>query len=148
MKRLLILACSSRKRSDQTLLPAIYRYDGPSFRVLRKYLRSVSDQELAVLILSAEFGLIHKDELIPDYDRFMNIQRAVQLRPKVINQFATVMGEVAPASMLISAGQTYMQAMPDLQTIRAQGVAVKIADGPPGKKLSRLHDWLYQNSHA
>jgi hypothetical protein len=145
MKRLLILACSSRKRSDQSLLPAIQRYDGPSFRVLRKYLRSVSDEDLKVLILSAEFGLIADHEPIPNYDRLMSTLRAVQLRPKVISEFAKVIGEVAPTSMLISAGQTYMRAMPDLQSVQAQGVAVRVADGPPGKKLSRLHDWLYQN---
>jgi hypothetical protein len=147
VKRLLILACSSRKRSDQGLLPAIQRYDGPSFRVLRKYLRSVSDEDLKVLIISAEFGLIADREPIPDYDRFMNTQRTLQLRPKVVNQFGKVMSEIAPASMMISAGQTYMRAMPDLQAIRARGVVVKVADGPPGKKLSGLHDWLYQDNH-
>lgn len=32
-KRLLILACSQRKRPDPGLLPAIERYDGPQFQV-------------------------------------------------------------------------------------------------------------------
>ena len=31
-KRLLIMACSQRKRSESGLLPAIERYDGPAFR--------------------------------------------------------------------------------------------------------------------
>jgi hypothetical protein len=148
MKRLLVLACTSRKRPDAGLLPAIQRYDGPSFRVLRKYRRSIADEGLNVVILSAEFGLIGDHEQIPDYDRFMNTQRAIQLRRKVLNQFGRVTDEFAPTSMLISAGQTYMRAMPDLQTIRAQGVVVKVADGPPGKKLSKLHDWLYQDNRA
>src|SRR5262245_4306372 len=33
---LLIMACSQRKRSEPNLLPAIERYDGVHFRVLRK----------------------------------------------------------------------------------------------------------------
>jgi hypothetical protein len=37
--RMLILACSRRKRPDEGLLPAIERYDGPAFRVLRRFLR-------------------------------------------------------------------------------------------------------------
>ena len=38
--RLLILSCSQRKRPDRVLLPALERYDGPVFRMLRKFLRS------------------------------------------------------------------------------------------------------------
>jgi hypothetical protein len=38
---MLILACSRRKRPDEGLLPAIERYDGPAFRVLRRFLREM-----------------------------------------------------------------------------------------------------------
>jgi hypothetical protein len=38
---MLILACSRRKRPDEGLLPAIERYDGPAFRVLRHFLREM-----------------------------------------------------------------------------------------------------------
>jgi hypothetical protein len=33
---LLIVTCSQRKRSDRELLPALKRYDGIFFRILRK----------------------------------------------------------------------------------------------------------------
>jgi|SRR5215210_261396 len=36
---MLILACSQRKRLDKKLLPAVERYDGAAFRVLRRFLR-------------------------------------------------------------------------------------------------------------
>jgi len=36
MPRLLILACSARKRLDRSALPAIERYDGVNFRILKK----------------------------------------------------------------------------------------------------------------
>ena len=41
--RLLVLACSERKRAGPGLLPAAERYDGPAFRVLRAYLRTAAD---------------------------------------------------------------------------------------------------------
>jgi hypothetical protein len=65
--RLLILSCSQRKRPDAILLPALERYDGPMFRVLRKFLRENPSKELHpdVYILSAQFGLISADQLIP-----------------------------------------------------------------------------------
>jgi hypothetical protein len=74
--RLLILACSQRKRPDAELLPALERYDGPAFRVLRRFLRSRAPDPPDVLILSAEHGLIPRDLPIAAYDRKMTPARA------------------------------------------------------------------------
>lgn len=52
---LLIVSCSQRKRSDLGLLPAIERYDGVYFRLLRKAQREgYWPENLDVLILSAQ----------------------------------------------------------------------------------------------
>ncbi len=59
--RLLILSCSRRKRLDKDLLPAVERYDGPAFRVLRRFLREMPFEAPDVPILSAEYGLIPHD---------------------------------------------------------------------------------------
>ncbi len=67
--RLLILGCSKAKTKHDELVPAIQRYDGPPFRVLRRYLRLRYDPVLRVYILSAEYGIIPADALIPDDDR-------------------------------------------------------------------------------
>ena len=74
---LLIVACSQRKRSDPYLLPAIERYDGGNFRVLRKAMREgYWPQNMDVLILSAKYGLINASTFIADYDQRMNRERA------------------------------------------------------------------------
>ena len=59
-RRLLILSCSQRKHTSLDPLPAIERYDGPLFKVLRRFLRESSHQarDLDVFILSAAYGLI------------------------------------------------------------------------------------------
>lgn len=72
--RLLLISCSKRKRADYKLMPAIDRYDGPAFYVLRRYLREIDDRHLSVYILSAEFGIINVQKLIPYYDRLNGLR--------------------------------------------------------------------------
>ena len=58
MTRALFLSCSKRKSPEAGLIPAIRRYEGPRFRVLRSYLRDAGKDPLLIWILSAEHGLI------------------------------------------------------------------------------------------
>lgn len=84
--RLLILACSATKRPDNALLPALHRYDGPAWRTLRAYLdrAGAHADDLEVYALSAEFGLFPAIQPIPNYDRRMDMARAVELRPQAL----------------------------------------------------------------
>src|SRR2546421_6537643 len=82
---LLIIACSQRKRSDVDLLPAIDRYDGGNYRLLRKAQREGNwPNGLNVLILSAKYGLIESSTLIADYNQRMNRARASELQEKTL----------------------------------------------------------------
>src|SRR5215475_9884935 len=92
--RLLILSCSQRKRPDRILLPALERYDGPVFRMLRKFLRSCSAREShpEVYILSVRFGLIPAHQPISYYDCRMTPQQASIFQPQVLAQLRYVYG--------------------------------------------------------
>jgi hypothetical protein len=58
-KQLLVLGCSQTKRDAPGFLPAIERYDGSPYRVLRSYLRERDwPDQLSVAILSAKHGLV------------------------------------------------------------------------------------------
>src|SRR5690242_19808152 len=93
MSRLLILSCSQRKRVTQDTLPAIKRYDGPAFRVLRRYLQCKSLDTPEIRILSAEYGLISQEQPITCYDRKMTAQRAEELRPRVLAELKHLLEE-------------------------------------------------------
>ena len=72
-RHLVVLGCSATKLDSEGLLPAIARYDGPSYRVLNNYLRDVQwPTSLSVGILSAEHGLIGGLTHIENYDRRMD----------------------------------------------------------------------------
>lgn len=82
---LLIVGCSQRKRSDPGLLPAIERYDGVNFRVLRKAKREgYWPANLDVLILSTKYGLIKPETPIEDYDLRMTRGQALKLQSEII----------------------------------------------------------------
>jgi hypothetical protein len=83
MQRLLIMACSARKRTDAGLLPALERYDGPSFRVLRRFLAQHPADRPDTVILSARFGIVDSDDSIPYYDQPLTCERMQALQPLV-----------------------------------------------------------------
>jgi hypothetical protein len=141
MKRLLIIACSQRKRTDTADLPAIERYDGPAFRVLRKYLSEASGDVPIVLILSAKYGLIDSSRPIRDYDRRMSAARARELRPGVLEAGRPVLTR-SWAEVGVCVGRHYRAALGDLLEHAPPGAQVRHIGGGLGPRLTRLRDWL------
>lgn len=144
-RRLLILSCSRRKRSDPGLLPAMERYDGPSFRVLRKFLREypLEAQSLDIYILSAEFGLLSGGQPIPNYDRRMTSQRASELQPRVLATLKDILVGRPYNQLFISAGKDYLQLLTGYTLLIAADLKVTIPTGTQGRKLAELRDWLH-----
>nr|WP_275974366.1 DUF6884 domain-containing protein [Argonema galeatum] len=140
---MLIVACSQRKRSDADLLPAIERYDGPVFRLLRRFLRKQPAAPLDIYILSAKFGLISSEYLIPDYDRRMTKTHSRQLQPEVIAKFEEILNVKSYQKLCLCLGRDYFLALDKYDILIKSGLSVRIATGSLGKKLATLHDWLY-----
>ena len=133
--RLLILACTATKRHDLAPLPALQRYDGPSFRTVRRWrtLNPYDAERLDVLILSARLGLITADAPIEDYDQRMTQQQAVALQPAVSVALQLFFELHSPyAATLIHLGQDYLSALaPDL------GNGLDTAE-----RARQIHTWL------
>lgn len=146
-RRLLILSCSQRKRPSHESLPAIERYDGPLFKVLRRFLRESSHQarDLDVYILSAAYGLIPGDFPTPLYDQRMNTARAIELHSQVMAQFSDLLPN-GYVSILFVLGKTYLKAFGNLQNLVPAKTVLDIAGGPIGKKQAQLKRWLWTSS--
>src|SRR5438552_17811796 len=104
MNRLLILSCSERKVPGRGLLRAIDGYDGPAFRVLRKYLRARPLHAPTVLILSAIFGLMAADEPIPVYNVRLSPSSARQMRPQVLRKARRILRSKQRHALATGAG--------------------------------------------
>lgn len=138
--RLLILSCSATKRPDLNLLPALLRYDGPAYRLLRKALRELAEvHQPRIAILSAEFGLIAADTPIPWYERQMDKARAAALAPLVQRELGAIL-TAGPTDVFIHLGRDYLVA---LGAVPRGSWRVFDAQGSIGERLGQLRRWLY-----
>lgn len=144
--RLLILGCTARKRADAELLPALARYEGPAFRVYRRFHASHPGADVCMYVLSAEYGLIPESSLVPLYDRSMSPARAAELQAGVRDVLSGVLSESAFAEALVCVGRRYRAALPDPPLLDSN--RWQVVEGPPGVRLSKLYDWLYGSPPA
>lgn len=143
--RKLLLSCSEKKTLAPGLIPAIERYDGVMFRLIRCYLKQQLD-DIDIYILSAEFGLIPHNEKIPFYDRPMTASRASEIKQEVINQSENLIlnfVDLQRADFFINFGKFYFQAFEDVLNKLNSQATINLANGSSGKRLAQMHDWLY-----
>jgi hypothetical protein len=138
------LACSRRKVPAKGYLPAIDRYDGPAFRVVRKYLRETPDGSLAVLVLSAKYGLIESERSIPWYDLHLSAASAARLQPQVLEAAKRVLRSHHWQAVGLCAGKEYRSVLGGLAELLPAGARLDLLAGGLGKRLAALRDWLRQ----
>lgn len=139
-RHLLIMGCSATKMDWVSSIPAIERYDGPMYRVLRNFLReSFWPSSLSVAVLSAKFGLIGGLYPIEWYDRRMDNLRALELRENCTRTLLNWGQTHGKVSLLL--GKTYLSAI-DLIQLNSNGIIANVIDGPIGMKLNGLRRLL------
>jgi hypothetical protein len=94
-------------------------------------------------VLSAEFGLIAGDALIPAYDRPMTGERARELQPAVADRLGRCLGVPGGRELFINVGREYLAALGGETSLSRLGTRVQVARGSIGRRLAELHDWLY-----
>ena len=145
-RRLLILSCSQRKRSDSNLLPAIERYDGPTFWVLRRFMREQPEGagQLDIFVLSSAYGLIPVKRPIAEYDQVMTPQRATELHDEVLAAFASLIC-AGYTEFCLALGKNYLKVLEGWSALAPPGIPVTIADGSQGIRLAQLKRWLWRS---
>ena len=137
MKDLLIISCSKTKTDAPGLVPALYRYDGPNYRIIRK----VDLSNIDILILSAKYGLIESSTPIENYEQRMTPDRAWALRESVEAKLKEVLTQNQYREIAVVLGADYMPAINQNLILNA-----KILTGGLGDKLHKLSVWLAEHS--
>jgi len=143
-RRLLILSCSRKKKAGSKLSPALERYDGPAFQVLRKFIIECPTEahNLDIRILSAKFGLIPADQPTPCYDKLMTTHRATLLNPAVLADVERLLAGCKYRKLLINVGQNYLPALAGYELLVPDDLDVTQATGSSGRRQTMLRDWL------
>lgn len=146
LQKLLIISCSAAKRGGPPAkMPAIERYDGVFFKVLRKAWREPDQRDSVVLlIISAKYGLITPETRIANYDTKINSRQAAKLGPKIRQGIKLAVRRNKPSKILVNLGKSYesiIRELPELQD-------AVWAEGPIGKRAATLKSWLVNDNQA
>lgn len=153
-ERLLVMSCSERKNRFDAPRPASEVYDGPGFRVVRKYCEAANSREgvrlfgratkaraapgLLVMIISAEYGPIPWAHPIEYYDRQLV---GCVVHPAWCLKLRNFCNIWKPASAFVFGGQSYKFAVP-VTSWRPPNCAVELSSGGQGFQLQQLKHWL------
>lgn len=145
-QHLLILACSQRKLSNKELIPAIERYDGGSFRVIKKAKREQKDlNNIEILILSAKYGLIESSIPIANYEQRINQQRAKELNRQVLQILKKYANNDNFVEIYLDLGLDYSYAIQGVTELFPRSHFI-FAKGKIGERLRQLKLWLEEKA--
>jgi hypothetical protein len=141
-RSLVILGCSQRKKQTSRLIPAIDRYDGPAFQVLRKHARDNPETSPDTFVLSGRFGLIAGQFPIPRYDRRLKQDDHTVLREQVQKQLKRTLDECRPERLFVSVGSRYWPLLEEPLSRDVAAESLTVASGSIGGRASQFAHWL------
>ena len=138
---ILLMSCSSKKRSVDRPIPPIDLYNGVFFSVYKKAVRTFPSlsSKVKVLVISAKYGLIEASHPISYYDLKMTPSIAFEQQNENTRILKRFIHDLKPETLVVVMGKTYMQSV-DLLDIQ---VPVKIINGEIGVMLHNMKQWLF-----
>ncbi len=141
-RKLLLVSCSKKKKPYYTKdgIPAIELYDGPQFKILRKYL---DIPNLDIYIISAKYGLVGSLDYIELYDMEMTAKRAEELKNTINKSLDSIFEQNQYSEVLINLGKNYLRALDGFtKKLNNQDCNIVIISGRIGERLHRMKKWL------
>lgn len=141
--RLLLLACSARKRPARSEVPALSLYDGPAYRSVRKLIRSDSfPRDVTIRVVSAKHGLLGPDDAIATYDRRIDPARDAALIAATQRALAALGRRAGPREVFCFLSRDYQACLPPAWRTAGGSTRLTFASGPPGQRVRQMLDWL------
>lgn len=140
---LLVVGCSRRKSSRVTWGRAWDIYDGPLFQVLKKALRDRPgwEAEVAVLIVSARYGVIGPDRIIATYEERLSAEVARCRGDLWARHLRAAVAGRSFRAVHANLGRIYLGVLPDLGRLFGP-VPLESATGNIGVRNAQTRRWL------
>ncbi len=140
---LLLIGCSRRKAPGLARARAWDLYDGRLFQVLKKVLRDREgwERDVAVLIVSARYGVIRLGQVIETYDERLTGESVRRRRDRFTGQLQSAVAGRDFRAVRIDLGRPYRAALPDLDALFAP-TPVDWASGGIGARNARTRRWV------
>lgn len=151
LPNLIIVPCSKLKIMTRARINAIDLYNGPFFKLIRKYISKSNINNIEVRILSAKYGLIDKYAKISYYDERMDKERAIEMNKSILKDVSNLFNDGKKYNnILINLGITYMYAMKGYKQIipRNKYNCITMTYGRIGERLSIMKKWLECNVYG
>jgi len=124
-------------------MPAIELYDGPAFRIVRRYFaESNGKSSLDVLVLSAKYGFLPAHKKIWPYEMRMSKARAQANNARYQSQLRAFMRGRSYGRIFVNLGKDYLGGAANLSSTVASDTQVTFATGRIGQRLSQMKNWL------
>jgi len=146
-RKLIIITTSYRLNKENTEpIPAIERFDGVYFRLLRKHIREGRLRNVDILIVSEKFGLIWAKDKVPYYEvhgkmgslsldkkttekiRKENLQKL----KKIVNRYSEI---------YVNVGREYLKLIEGFEKFTTSKVTYASGKGL-GPKASHMKEWI------
>lgn len=148
MARLILLSASRRRSSNLEPLPAIERYQGVYFRVLKKYLREGRLKDTDILIVSEKFGVLRPKDLVPYHKPFegkLGKEEVQKARQANLTKLAETLSEKQYSEIFVVCGREFQKLIDSFQNLTNTKVVFCEGAGL-GPKAQNLKKWILSHT--
>lgn len=143
-RNLLLLGCSNQKFETENLIPAIERYNGVNYKVLKKLRRDKEfPYDLDIVVISAKYGFLKADIPIEYYNQPMTKERALELRSDILNDLKGYLKDRNYAEIFVNLGKTYLLAIKGFEEFVPKQTRIMYAEGKIGERMAKMKEWLF-----
>jgi len=143
-KYLLIIPCSKRKKKiTEDRLHALYLYDGPFYRIIRKFFREYGiPKNLDITIISAKYGLINANTYIAYYDNRMTKEAIKNFAGRLKSRLISIINEENYTEIFQNIGKNYYKVIKGWEMCIDENIQVISAEGGIGQRAKQMRNWL------
>jgi len=139
--RLLIISSSKRQKKDKSPLPALERYDGFMFRILKKLKRENKlPADLDIIIISSKFGLLKPEDKVPYVNHMMTFLQAREVKNKFLNEFKKLFDKKNYSEIFVNLGASYLESIKGIEKLT--NAKIIYAKGKMGQKANHMKRWI------